>query len=187
MNKFNIGDTVRLIEEDSGCTHYAVGTLFTVTGFSDVIDEDGYPLMELSTKVDSYAYIYVWKQTWFELVEESTVQKESNMFQFNVSSEDAIDFMEIRQDLSRSNPIAKVEFKSEDGERKYYVVIHDSLLEKANTLSIPDPTNDYYNYYVELDSPAEYAEWAKWARKVISTEWGGTKGVVTVSPLKVRI
>lgn len=106
---------------------------------------------------------------------------------FNISSPEAIDFFEIRQDLTRDNPMAKVEFKSEKGDRKHYVVIHESLIDKATTLQIPDPVGNFYDPYVELTAPSDYALWTGWARRVISAKWNGEKGVVTVSSLKVRL
>lgn len=122
--------------------------------------------------------------TWYATTQVD--KKDPNfMYEFNISSPEALDFYEIAEELSRDNPICKVEFKAENGERQYYVVIHDSLLSKADALNIPSPAGDCLLNAYDLNSPKEYGDWAEWSRKVKSAKWNGPKGKVTVRKMGV--
>lgn len=144
-------------------------------------------------------------------------KKETNMYTFNVSAVEAIDFNEIHKELDRNNCICRVEFKNTESVRRikdlkkqlqrkglldheiqvindeikyitdvysYYVVVHNSLISKANFLGI-DPPDAIYDGVSYINQPNEYTKWVKWAREVKAASYEGPKGTVTVSKLEI--
>jgi hypothetical protein len=182
MSKFKVGDIV--VSNNRGGTDYDVGTLFRVE------NEDPfrvYPLRKKSRSHESFD----WSEEWFELRSPGcniTKQEDNTMYKFDTSSHEAIDFMEIYNDLSRSNPICRVEFRDRDGRKQYYVVAHTSLTNKAEICNIFPPNEDVlWGFKVQLDDPSEYAAWAKWAKNVINAEWPeNNPGTVTVTKMEIR-
>lgn len=54
---------------------------------------------------------------------------------FSSLHEKDIDFEEIRKDLTRQNPVAIVTVKIKSGEDEYYLLIHDSIIEKDRAVN----------------------------------------------------
>ena len=83
-----------------------------------------------------------------------------------------IDFKEIRKDLSSSHPIALVEV---DGEKEWkgYVLIHDSILNKAELLQ--DTTEGfadiYMNEYLTAYEPSDFDYWTEWVTEIKNAKW----------------
>lgn len=127
------------------------------------------------------------KIDWFG-IDEAKTKDQPQMYEFNVSAAEQIDFSEIYKEISRQKPLFMVEYKGENGSKSYHVVIHDSLWTKAQLLEIMNPQDDEWithSMSVELDHPSEFSDWKKWAKKVIEIPWNGEKGKVTVKELEL--
>ena len=111
----------------------------------------------------------------FKLV--NNFPKESNMkrkqWSFHTDvPEYKIDFKEIRKDLSSSHPIALVEV---DGEKEWkgYVLIHDSILDKAELLrdKIDEFEDAYISECVVAYEPADFDYWTDWVTEIKNAKW----------------
>ena len=92
---------------------------------------------------------------------------ETRKWKFHIQSLHQIDFKEIERDLSYKNPVALVEA----GEF-YYVVVHESLLNKASLIGMLYDTEYSYSVSVfPLDDKAEFNRVIKWAKNVKNAEW----------------
>jgi len=82
-----------------------------------------------------------------------------------------IDFKEIRKDLSPSHPIALVEVEGEK-EWRGYVLIHDSILDKASLLKdVHDFTEAHMNEYLIAYEPSDFDYWTEWVTEIKNAKW----------------
>jgi len=115
-------------------------------------------------------------------------KEQRQMYEFNVSAAEQIDFSEIYKETSRQKPLFMVEYKGDNGSKSYHVVIHGSLWDKAEYLGLENPQRDIWidhNRSVKLNHPSEFSDWKKWAKEVIETPWKGEKGKVIVKELEL--
>lgn len=89
-------------------------------------------------------------------------------YTFKVGSCQNIDFNEIASNLSRENPIALVHNKTDQSQT---VVVHPSLLRKADNLRIKPPEYHGFQRFYYLTT-STFDDWMKWAREVRAAEWG---------------
>ena len=103
------------------------------------------------------------------LISNSTLNSE---WQFHSASVDDIDWDLIAYDLSKKNPMALVE----RGDKRY-VVIHTTLLEKADLVDFHMPIDgmpitagetSYTNVFI---TEAQFSDWVEWAKDVKQAEW----------------
>jgi hypothetical protein len=112
-------------------------------------------------------------------VESSKYKQESNnmsnrkQWSFHTDvPEYKIDFKEIRKDLSSSHPIALVEVNGEK-EWKGYVLVHDSILDKAELLRDTSEglAEAYMNECITVFEPSDFDYWTEWATEIKNAEW----------------
>jgi len=96
---------------------------------------------------------------------------------FNVLSSAAIDEQEIKDSLTRANPIAIVQIST----GITLVMLHQYLLEKADVIDIATPETGYDSIYVLQTT--QVSEWINWAKAVKKASWGEERiaAKVTVS------
>jgi len=191
MSKFKIGDKVKVVKCGQGIGDKGLGRILTIAAVDgDYYGSPGVKVKEEPTEGEwNHVSWLAEKLSWigedsFEIITKTEAQKETNMYKLNLSSSEAIDFMEIHEDLSRENPVAIVEFKSVNGNKEYFMVFHYTLLDKSYALNIPSPDAVEMNV-IEIDSPEEYQVWIDWAKKVKKAKWTGEKGTVTISKVSI--
>jgi len=96
---------------------------------------------------------------------------------FSVLSSAAINEQEIKDNLTRANPMAIVQVST----GITLVMLHQCLLEKADVVDIATPETGYDGIYILQTT--QVSEWISWAKAVKKASWGEERiaAKVTVS------
>lgn len=165
MGKFKVGDRVRYIKgvyvkELNGQT----GKVIRMGTATCVVQWKSYSGGPLNKGNHALARLELVTDKEEKQVQKKAATEDNRQWQFNIRSLEQIDWNEIYNDLSYTNPIALVETQN-----KYYVVLHESIRSKASALSM-QRTNKKGRVY-GVRSKAEFKHWIAWAKKVKDAPW----------------
>ena len=114
------------------------------------------------------------------------VKHTNTNWEFRSSSDEDINWADIKGSLSYAEPLALVTRKFKEGDTEKYIVINERFMEKADYVEIDSP---YTLYVLEVGVASienNFSDWVTWAKAVKAASWpDGVKSTINVTIPKV--